>query len=294
MPSGTRHWSSPPLHPKRRRALGDSSTWMRRALRPRGGGCRRQLLAVPRCRARRRDGRPGHGDRARSRPPTRFAPNRTAASSRSAVPGSLQSGFRKCDDLHVGPPRMGLRAARTPSNRSARGPLRPRHGSGPSWRRAIVAPSVLDARSLTEARLCAARASLLIRPARPGAAVCGRNGRPRRVESRWHGHPRTPGEGHRRGHRRPAPRTGRQRRCGRRRNRTSIGLPPGSGAGRRPRNSSLSHADRSVQDRLRAEHQEPGLPLHVPRCRSENERLPFPARACTATLVSPIRRRRPR
>ena len=123
-----------------------------------------------------------------SRPPTRSAPARTAASSSSAVPGSRRipdcGNATTCTSARAA---CASRAASTPSRRS-----RPLSVSTWAWLRTAVAPEAITAASVRVARSSteppAVRQfwrSLRISPASPGSAVWGRNGRPRRVESRW-------------------------------------------------------------------------------------------------------------
>ena len=122
-------------------------------------------------------------------PPTRSAPAPTAAPRRSAVPGSRR--IPACGNATISTrqrPAWASRAASTPSSRSSPlslstwtwlrtsvapdGDRRPERPASPAWPRPRP-----PTRQLTR--------SFSTSPASPGSAVCGRNGRPRRVESRW-------------------------------------------------------------------------------------------------------------
>ena len=126
------------LHAQRRRPLGDQLERERtERRRPRGGGCRRRRRGARRVPNTTSSWATGSRSSAHgSRPPTRSAPARSAASISSAVPGSRRiptagrrrSGRRRAER---GPP---PRPARPPAVRG-RSPCPLGRGSGPSWHR---------------------------------------------------------------------------------------------------------------------------------------------------------------
>ena len=142
-------------------------------------------------RRRRRGAAPGRGraGRGRSPPMTCAAPEREGLLEQRDRPGlAEQPGLREGDHRHVGTGRRGSPAPRA-RPRTARARSRRRSGRScapASCRERPSAPtSSWPARRRTPRRRASVSRSFITMFQMPGAAVCGRNGSPSRVESRW-------------------------------------------------------------------------------------------------------------